>query len=135
LTGLDYALVCPIAYLLSGLTKFAINSFSLKRPAFDQIGLGRFPSTHTAIVSSAVWLIALKGGVDQPAFAVAVGVLLVVIIDAMDLRRKLERVNHILKAKFSGTRDVEQLRDRVGHTPLEVAGGLAAGAVAAWLVN
>ena len=135
MTGLGYALVCPLAYLLAGTTKFAINSVRAGAPAFSLIGLGGFPSTHTAIVSSAAWLIAINAGVETPAFAVAVAVVLVVVIDAMDLRRKLEHVNHVLKDKFRNSRDARSLRDRTGHTLIEIAGGLTVGALAASLIS
>ena len=135
MSGLGYALVCPLAYLLAGSLKFAINSALARGPAFGRIGLGGFPSTHTAIVSAAAWLIALEGGVATPAFAVAVGVVLIVAIDAMDLRRKLEHVNTVLKAEFPRSRDAQRLRDHTSHKPIEVAGGIVVGALAAGLIG
>jgi acid phosphatase family membrane protein YuiD len=135
LTGIGYALVCPLAYLLAGGTKLAINSVRAGQLALNRIGLGGFPSTHTAIVSSAAWLIALKDGINNPALAVAVGLVFVVIIDAIDLRRKIERVHHILKTEFPGSADVKHLRERMGHTPVEIAGGFVVGAVAALMIK
>lgn len=131
MTGLAYAIVCPLAYLLAGATKFGINSFRAGAPAFGQIGLGGFPSTHTSIVSSAAWLIAIRAGLDTPAFAVALGITMVVVIDAMDLRNKLARVNRILKAEFPDSADARLLRDRTGHTAAEVLGGVGVGALSA----
>jgi acid phosphatase family membrane protein YuiD len=135
LTGLAYVLVCPLAYLLAGGTKFTVNSIRAGSPAFDRIGLGAFPSTHTAIVSSAVWLIAIKDGIDNPAFAVAVSLAFVVVIDAMDLRRKIERIHRLLRKELPDSRDAQCLRERVGHTPVEIAGGIGVGAVAAFTMS
>ena len=132
--GLGYLLVCPLAYLLAGGSKFLINSIAARRLAFDQIGLGRLPSTHTAIVSAPAWLIGLKEGVGTPAFAVALGVVFIVVIDAMDLRRKLEQINALLKTEFAASPAAQRLRDRVGHTPLEIAAGLVVGGIAAGLI-
>jgi acid phosphatase family membrane protein YuiD len=129
---LGYAVVCPTAYVFAGATKFVVNSLSAKRLAFDLMGLGGFPSTHTSIVSAPAWLIAIKEGVSTPAFAVALGLLLVVIIDAMDLRRKVERVNRILRAELPGSPAAQRLRDRISHTPLEVAGGVLVGGMVAY---
>ena len=134
MSTLAYLLVCPLAYLLAGGTKFLINSIKAQRLAFDQIGLGRFPSTHTAIVSAPAWLIALRQGIDTPALAVAIGVLLIVVIDAMDLRRKVEQINSVLKRELPDSPAAQNLRDRIGHTPLEIAGGLVAGGIAAGLM-
>ena len=130
-----YLLVCPLAYLLAGSIKFLVNSLRARRPAFHQVGLGGFPSTHTAIVSAAAWLIAIKQGVGTPAFAVALALVMVVVIDAMDLRRKLEKIHAVLKKEFPATPAAQALRDRVGHSVIEVLGGLAAGAAAAGLAQ
>ena len=131
MSGFCYVLVCPLAYLLAGSTKFLVNSARAGRLAFHQIGLGRFPSTHSAIVSAPAWLIALKAGAGTPAFAVALGVAMIVVIDAMDLRRHLERANAVLRAEHPAA--AAQLRERIAHRPLEVVGGIAVGGAAAWL--
>ena len=133
MNGLCYVLVCPLAYLLAGGTKFLVNSIRARRLAFHQIGLGRFPSTHTAIVSAPAWLIAMREGFGTPAFAVALGIVFIVIIDALDLRRKLEQVNLLLRNELPGSQEAQALRDRVAHRPLEIVGGLVVGGVAAFL--
>ncbi len=133
MTGVCYVLVCPLAYLLAGTVKFGFNSVRARRLAFHQIGLGRFPSTHTAIVSGPVWLIGVKDGITTPAFAVALGVLLIVVIDALDLRGKLEKLNILLRAEFPDSPRAQELRDRVGHRPIEILGGAGVGALAAFL--
>lgn len=135
MSGFAYALVCPAAYLAAGGLKFVLNSIKARRLAFDKIGLGGMPSTHSAIASAPGWLIALIDGINNPAFAVAVGVLLIVALDALDLRRKLEKVHHILKANIMDDPDVGRLRDRVGHRPSEVVAGIATGAAAAVAVK
>lgn len=135
MSGLRYALVCPIAYLLAGLLKFVITSIRTHEVTVRQIGLGGFPSTHSAIVSAAAWLIAFEDGIETAAFAVAIGLVLVVGIDALDFRRKLERINAILKAEIPNSCEVASLRDRTGHTPIEVAGGIIVGAIAAAVVK
>ena len=132
-SSIAWLLVCPLAYLLAGGTKFLANSARARRLAFDQIGLGGFPSTHTAIVSAPAWLIALKQGIGTPVFAVAMGLVMIVVIDAMDLRRKVGRINRLLKEEFSKSPAAQGLRERVGHTPLEILAGLAVGGVAALL--
>jgi acid phosphatase family membrane protein YuiD len=133
LKGLCYILVVPLAYLLAGSLKFLVNSLISRRPAFDQIGLGRFPSTHSAIVAAPCWLIGLQGQARTPVFAVALAVALIVIIDAMDLRRHLEKVNVVLRASHPD--HAGQLRARVAHKPIEVLGGIVVGGIAAWVAS
>jgi acid phosphatase family membrane protein YuiD len=126
--------VVPLAYLLAGATKFAVNSAQARRLAFDRIGLGGLPSTHTAIVSGPAWLLLMTGKAQSELFAMALALVAVVVIDAMDLRRKLEKVHAILKQEFPQDPAAQALREKVGHRPIEIVAGLAVGAVAAALV-
>jgi acid phosphatase family membrane protein YuiD len=127
-------LVVPLAYLLAGATKFAVNSVKTRRLAFDQIGLGGLPSTHTAIVSAPAWLLVMTGRAQSEIFAVALALVAVVVIDAMDLRRKLEKVHAILRQEFPQSAAAQALREKVGHRPIEIVAGLAVGAAAAALI-
>ena len=128
-------MVVPLAYLLAGATKFLVNSLRGRRLAFDQIGLGGLPSTHTAIVSGPAWLLLINGKAQSELFALALALVAVVVIDAMDLRRKLEKIHAVLKQELPDSAAAGALRHRVGHTPVEVAAGFAVGAVAAALVH
>lgn len=128
-------LVVPVAYLLAGATKFAVNSARHRRLAFDQIGLGGLPSTHTAIASSPAWILLLNGEAGSEMFAIAVALVAVVVIDAMDLRRKIERVHAVLKQEFPQAPAAQALREKVGHRPIEILAGLAVGGVAALLIR
>lgn len=128
-------LVVPLAYLLAGATKFAVNSARSRRLAFDQIGLGGLPSTHTALVSGPAWLLLLDGKAQSELFALALALVAVVVIDAMDLRRKLEKVHAVLKEELPQSARAQNLRERIGHRPVEIIAGLAVGAIAAALVH
>ena len=128
-------LVVPVAYLLAGATKFAVNSARSGRLAFDQIGLGGLPSTHSAIASSPAWILLLNGKARSEMFAIALALVAVVVIDAMDLRRKIERVHTVLKQEFPDSAGAQKLRERVGHRPVEIVAGLAIGGIAALLVH
>jgi acid phosphatase family membrane protein YuiD len=127
-------LAVPLAYLLAGATKFAVNSIKTRRLAFDQIGLGGLPSTHTAIVSAPAWLLVMTGQTQSEMFALALALVAVVVIDAMDLRRKLEKVHAVLKQEFPQAPAAQALREKVGHRPIEIVAGLAVGALAALLL-
>ena len=128
----SYALTPFLAWLVAGVAKFIINSIKAKRLAFDLMGYGGLPSNHSAIVSSMAALIALKEGISHPAFGVAVTLAFVVMLDANSLRRQVGKhagaINHLAK----GADGHVVLRERMGHSRLEIAAGIAVGiAVAA----
>ena len=125
-----YAIAPLLAYLLAGSLKFLVNSVRLGRLATAEIGLGGFPSTHTAIVSSVLVLVALREGFASPAFGVSAALTLVVVIDAVDLRRKLGRHASAINTLLAGSGS-EPLRERTGHSLAEVLGGFAVGASSA----
>lgn len=136
LNDLAYLLTPFLAWLVAGKTKFLINSIRAKSLAFEQIGYGGMPSNHSAIVSSMAFLIALREGITHPAFGIAVTVAFIVMLDASSLRRKVglqaEMINRLMEK--SGE-DFKPLRERMGHTPAEIAAGIAVGFVVAWLVQ
>lgn len=135
MTYLGYLAVCPVAYLCAGSIKFAINTLRARKLAFDQMGLGGIPSTHTSIVSAPAWLIAFREGIDAPAMSVAIALLMIVAIDAMDLRRKVGKLNQLVKSMNPQDPVADALRDRMGHTPIQVLAGLCVGALAAGIVG
>ena len=126
-----YAIAPLLAYVLAGSLKFLVNSARLGKLATAEIGLGGFPSTHTSIVSSVLVLVALREGISSPAFGVSLALTLVVVIDAMDLRRKVGRHASSINALLGGSGS-EPLRERTGHSAAEVLGGFAVGALSAF---
>lgn len=134
MSALGYALVCPLAYVVAGSLKFGINSLTRRRLAFAEMGLGGLPSTHTSIATAPAWMMLLKGGEGDAALALAIGLAMIVVIDALDTRRKMEKIIHVLKARFPQDETVRSLRDRTGHTPVEVLSGVIVGGAAALVV-
>ena len=116
-----------IAWVTAGGIKFAINFFRFGRQAKNMIGYGGFPSTHTTIMSSVVFLTGFKEGFCTPLFSLGLGALLILIIDAHGLRRKVGE-----QAKILNTIQKKQvLRERMGHSWLEICGGLVLGGLLA----
>ncbi len=124
--NLAYAAAPIVGYLSAGILKFMINSIRARRLAFGQIGLGGMPSTHTTIVTSAAALTAFRAGIATPVFSLAVAVMMIVIIDAMDLRRKVGQHASALRRLMPGGSKME-LRERMGHSPIEVLVGVVLG--------
>ncbi len=131
-----YAATPFLAWLIAGSTKFVINSIRARRPAFGLIGYGGLPSNHSAIVSSIAALIGFREGIDQPAFGVALALAFIVILDASSLRRQVGRqaqaINRLMEQQNADLS--APLRERMGHTRLEIAAGIVTGIATAALV-
>ncbi|WP_019140826.1 divergent PAP2 family protein [Noviherbaspirillum massiliense] len=123
----SYALTPFLAWLVAGTLKFFINSIRAGQLAFGQIGYGGLPSNHSAIVSSTAALIAMKNGIAQPAFGIAVTLAFIVMLDANSLRRAVG--NHASAINRLAAKDVSHtvLRERMGHTRIEIAAGILVG--------
>src|SRR5690606_37211055 len=110
------------AWLACGITKFIINCMKEKRLAFDLIGYGGMPSNHSAIVSSMASLIAFKEGIDTAAFGVALTLTFIVILDANSLRKQIGK--HAQAINQFENYQGKKLRERVGHSKLEIIIGI-----------
>lgn len=133
--SLIYAASPIAAYLVAGTTKFLVNCTRERRIAFDLVGLGGLPSTHTTITTTIATLIGLREGVDTPVFGLALSFALIVAIDAMDLRRKVGLHAQELNRLLHGVPEARQLRTRVGHSPVEIIAGIVMGVGCATLLN
>jgi acid phosphatase family membrane protein YuiD len=122
-----YLITPVLTWMVVGPIKFLISSVRYRRWAFDLVGNGGFPSNHSAVVSSMATLIALREGMDNPAFGVAVTLAFIVMIDANSLRQHVGRHAVTLNRLHEGKEDYVILRERMGHTRFEIAGGILTG--------
>lgn len=122
-----YLLAPLIAWVTAGSLKLAISVLRSGRLDWAQVGLGGLPSNHTAVVSATAILIGLREGVTTPLFALAVTLAIIVMLDALHLRREVgahaAALNHLLGSDVKRSR----LREHIGHQRLEVVGGLLVG--------
>ena len=130
-------LVTPfITWLIAGTTKLVINSLKAGKIATSQIGYGGLPSNHSAIVSSMAALIALREGIQHPAFGVAVTIAFVVMLDAGSLRRHVGlHAKAINKLSGHNEENPDALRERMGHTKIEILTGVLLGITVAWIIH
>ncbi len=106
------------------------------------LDVGGMPSSHSALIVSVTHGIGLFVGFDSPLFALALAITMIVVYDAAGVRRQAgmhaERINLLFDELLRGhIWDENELREVLGHTPLEVAGGVLLGLVAAtvnWLI-
>ena len=122
---MKYILLPFVAWIVSGSLKFFINALKQKsfRDAKKLIGYGGLPSTHTTIISSAVFLNGFSEGFFQSTFTLGLAVMMLFIMDAHTLRRKVGEHAKILNQ----LQDKVSLRERMGHTKLEITCGLILG--------
>ena len=132
---ISYALTPFLAWLVAGGMKFLINSIKAKRLAFSLIGYGGLPSNHSAMVSSMAALIAMKEGIDHPAFGVALTVAFIVMLDANSLRRQVGKHAMAINRLASSSDAHVALRERIGHTRIEIAAGILVGIAVAAVVH
>ena len=123
-----YLLTPFLTWLVVGPIKFLINSARQRRWAFNLVGNGGFPSNHSATVTSMATLIALREGMGHPAFGVAVTLCFIVMIDANSLRQHVGRQAAAINRLAAGAGDSGRpLRERMGHTLVEIGGGIVTG--------
>lgn len=100
------------------------------------LSAGGMPSSHSALVVSATHAIGLYLGFDDPLFALAVAITMIVTYDAAGIRRQAglhaARINVLFDELLHGhIWSDKDLREVIGHTPLEVTGGILLGLVVA----
>ncbi|SFM11086.1 divergent PAP2 family protein [Pelosinus propionicus] len=128
-----YAVLPVIAWFVAGTVKFIVNYIRFRREAVTLIGNGGFPSTHTTVISSTVFFIGLSEGINQPVFSLGIAVLMITIFDAMGIRRALGKQAAMINQHIGPHQIAKPLRERQGHTPFEVLGGLIVGFVLAFV--
>ncbi len=107
------------------------EGFSLKM----LMASGGMPSSHSASVCALAASIAVRQGMDSPIFAVACLFAFIVMYDAAGVRRETGKQAKLLNKISSDLSDgntkylERDLKELVGHTPLQVFAGAALGIV------
>lgn len=132
---LGYLILPFITWLIAGSSKFIISCMRTRQFAFHKIGYGGIPSNHSAIVSAMVALIALREGVGNPAFGIAVTLAFIVIMDAGGLRKHIGLHARTLNMLSKHETEDGGLRENIGHSRVEITAGIIVGMGSAWLVH
>lgn len=142
-----------VAWFLAQIIKFFLTYLSTKRFVVERlVGAGGMPSSHSSLVCSMTVAMAKLVGFASPLFAIMLCFSAIVMYDAMGVRRAageqakvlnkmvfdFEDLTNEIKALFSGEWDKDdederrkQLKEFIGHTPLEVLGGAVLGIIVA----
>ena len=109
-------------------------------------GAGGMPSSHSALVCSATLAVARKIGAGSAEFAIMFIVAVVVMYDAMGVRRaaglhakEINKMNKLFENKEETKEEIsvkpyKELKEYLGHTPFEVLGGALLGILIALIV-
>jgi len=96
---------------------------------------GGMPSAHTAFVAALTTAVGISEGIDSAIFAVSFILSAIIVRDAIGFRRYLGthgRVINMLVRELPDGEDLKyplQLKERVGHTPLEAFVGALVGII------
>ena len=131
-----------LSWFSAQVIKTFINFFITKK--FDAerlVGAGGMPSAHSACVSALAIATGRQCGCGSPEFAIAFAFACVVIYDAMGVRRaageQAKVINQLTDSLFKNFGEtkivVSQLKELLGHTPVEVLGGIILGITIATL--
>ena len=128
------------AWIAAGVLKMLINLFLAKEINLMLIiSSGGFPSSHSAVVSALAVGVGKNFGWDSSVFAIAAVFGLIVLHDAIGIRRaagKQAVVLNQLVEQFYRSLDFpqERLKELIGHTPLQVFGGVMLGIIVGVLI-
>lgn len=131
--------VAVIAWISAQIIKTFINLITTKKFDFERlVGAGGMPSAHSASVCGLTIAISRSEGFTSPLFAISFLLAAIVMYDAMGVRRAAGEhakvINLIVKKSKENKNDAiyipknkDQLKEILGHTPLEVMGGAMLG--------
>jgi acid phosphatase family membrane protein YuiD len=132
-----------IAWALAQIIKIPLDFLRTRRWNWALLfTTGGMPSSHSSLMTAITLSIGLYYGFDTPTFALGVAITMIVTYDAAGVRQQAgihaQRINIIFEELMRGHPINERdLRVVLGHTPLEVVGGILLGLVVAttqWLI-
>ncbi len=139
----NHLLLAPIsAWIVSQVFKAVINLCIYRKFSIERLfGDGGMPSTHSATVMCLSVMIGWTQGFDSAIFALSSVFAIVVMRDALGVRRETgkqaasikELATSINKSVYSKDSEIktENLKVLVGHTPLQVVFGAITGIIVA----
>ena len=138
----NFPLICAVLSWMVAQTLKLIINFAKNRKMNWKIvwSSGGMPSSHSATVTSLSISIGAIYGFGTPIFAVAAIFAFITMYDAAGVRRETGDIAKILNdlvlhnPEIENSEEYKDLKELVGHTPLEVLGGAILGAVMPFLI-
>jgi len=130
-----------VGWMVASILKILVNGLRTRRVDFHYLtSLGGMPSAHSAMVSALATSVGLGEGFGSAIFVVTLVFALIVMFDASTVRRAAGLQARLLNQVVEGIRQehhvpTQKLREILGHTRLEVFGGMLVGVAVGVLMN
>ena len=141
LTGNHILNVALLAWFAAQVIKTVIVLMTTKKLDWTRlVGSGGMPSSHSSIVMAVTVAAGKVCGFYSPEFAISLVFSLVVMYDASGVRRaageQAKVLNYMMDNWQNATPEMfqKELKELLGHTPVQVMAGAALGAVMGWLL-
>jgi len=132
----DILIAATVAWLMAQVVKVPLEYLRTRKWNWALLlSTGGMPSSHSALVSAMAHSVGLHEGFDSSAFAIGFVLTAIVVYDATGIRRQAGRhaelINAIVGDLTAGNPIKEtqqkQLKEILGHTPLEAISGIVWG--------
>lgn len=134
----EYLFLIPlVSFLVAQTIKFIIKLINGECDFGVYLQSGGMPSAHSAIVTSLVAAVYMVAGAQSMLFSIVVVFTIIVLYDAMNVRREAgnhaRTLNQLLAQTIeSKLKEFGQLKENVGHKPHEVLVGVILGIIIAY---
>ena len=133
-----FIIICAgSAWFLAQFLKVFTGVFKLKKFSVVEMlfGTGGMPSSHSASVTALAVACGIKDGFNSSSFAISLVLALIVMRDAMGMRRQVGEHARVLNKLFKDLSESlndpnltnKALEELAGHTPLQVMMGILIG--------
>ena len=135
--------IVVVSLVIAQTLKVIFYFFKEKKLNFRKyLDTGSMPSSHSASVVSLATAVGISEGVESVFFAISIIFAIVVMYDATGVRRAVGKQATVLNKMIDNIRKKESpalldgnLKELIGHTPLEVLGGAVLGIAIAFLMS
>lgn len=133
-------ITAAVAWFIAQALKMILSFIENKKIDWELMtASGGMPSSHTAFVVSATTMIGKSEGFESGIFALAAVLALVVMYDAMNVRRAVGNIGQTLNQMIdsfnkTGKLNIENVKEILGHSPLQVAAGFVLGVAVGMLM-
>lgn len=125
-----------LSWFIAQVMKIILNKIQNGKMDFRLIvASGGMPSSHTSFTVAMATKVGLVEGFDSTFFAIAAVLCLVVMYDAMGVRRQAGQHAEIINVLIKDWKHKPSLKEVLGHKPLEVLFGMILGIVVGFLYN
>lgn len=127
-----YLIIPFITSILCQCIKVLIETIKSKKFMLERLldGMGGMPSTHSTLVSSLSTLVYINHGSNGILFAITIFLSLIIIYDSMGIRYESSKMAKVVNNIAS-----TNLRERLGHKPVECLVGVIFGIVVTSILN